>query len=606
MGLLDDILNAAPNGQDMGLLSYLNSGLPTSPDSKNKKDLADALALNSAPPVTTPNAPLNPIEQQMMTMAGPNQPVSGLGFGQGATAPIFATAPGSTPGNPALPPPAAPVVPPVADAMVQGDDEEDTPTAPNAPAAPIPVGGVNMPRIGPAASFAPAANAMAQAPAPAAPAAAAPVAPANPLNAAGDHLKASWQSMRNGGGLIGGLSALLTGQRDDPVATSQAAQAASANLTGQALLKAGVDPSLVTAALQPGNTEFLHKLFAQALTQGTHTQETDKDGNVWDVNKQTGQRTLSLQPKDDKFQHFVVKNPDGSESVKSFNTKTGEVSDVPQSGASAGTPTVDPNSTGKERMDQLMATNPNYARKVQSAVNGDIPLPVNARNNPQAQRFIDDVLAVDGSTSASDFTTRAATRKDYASGVASRVTKSLNTTIKHAGQLDSDVDNLHNYTYFPHLANAVHDAYSGNTDPEYQKAKSKFEEDKEAFVKELDFTLSGGHSSVSGSAELRDKISRADSPEAMHAAIQSALHLLSARLDSHTRGFNEGTKSQRDGQDFLYPENRAIYNKLLGSTDTSTGQPVPGVESSAPAAPVTGKIGPGAYVWTPDKGLVKQ
>ena len=207
------------------------------------------------------------------------------------------------------------------------------------------------------------------------------------------------------------------------------------------------------------------------------------------------------------------------------------------------------------------------------------------------------MLAVSNSTSASDFATRAATRKDYASGIASRVTKSLNTTIQHAADLDAAIDKLGNHTYFPGVTNWLHDKVSGNTDPEYQKARSEFESAKEAFVKELDFTLSGGHSSVSGSAELRDKISRADSPEALHAAVQQDLQLLQARLNAHAKAYSEGSKSQRDGQDFIYPENRATFNRLLGTQDTTTGQPVPGV-NAAPAAAATPqlKVGQSAVV----------
>jgi hypothetical protein len=295
-----------------------------------------------------------------------------------------------------------------------------------------------------------------------------------------------------------------------------------------------------------------------------------------------------------------------------FEPSTGKFTAAPSTGSLRAA--VNPDSTGKERMDALTNADPNYARKIQSMVNGDIPMPTagQAARSPQAQRMIEDVLAVDGSTSSSDFATRAATRKDYASGMASRVTKSLNTTIEHAQRLDDSIDKLGNHTYFPGITNYLHDKSASNWSPEYQKAKSEFESNKEAFIKELDFTLSGGHSSVSGSAELRDKINRADSPEALHAAIKADLHLLSARLDSHTTGFNQGTRSQRDGQDFLYPKNRAAFNNLMGSKDTSTGGAVPGVDntpapamSAGPTTDAASKVqpAPGAYVWSPDKGL---
>lgn len=430
----------------------------------------------------------------------------------------------------------------------------------------------------------------------------APAAPAPQEPGFLDRLNTGLQSLGHGGSIIGALTGNLT----DPTSIAKAQQTQVANVTAKALIAKGVDPQTAIAAVQPGNTEMLKTLVTQNFGQSPHTQETDKDGNVWDINKQTGQRTIALAAKDDKFQHFVVKNPDGSESVKSFNTKTGEVTAVPGSGA-ADRPAVDPGSVGPERMKQLQAADPNYARRVQAAVDGDIQLPTQgqAARSPAAARFTEDVLAVSGSTSASDFATKAATRKDYASGIASRVTKSINTTIGHFATLDDTIDKLGNHTYFPGITNYVHDKIASNTDPEYQKAKATFETNKEAAIKELDFALSGGHSSVSGSAEIRDKFNRADSPETLHAAVTEAMSLLQKRLQSHAKAFSEGTKAQRDEQDFIYPENRASFNKLLGSKDTSTGQSVPGISAAAaaPAPAPQGGPAPGAYVWSPDGGV---
>lgn len=641
MGLLDNLLYNASPDNGPGILGYLNNDRTAHVEDDGAKstsanNLALALGLtgqnldpsnpgmvnapSTAPAAGAPGAPSVPISTSnytppaapvMAPAAAPmTSPVTAPQFGANASPYLF---PQSSQLFGANPPAPAAISPAVANANAQDDDDDDAP-APNAPASPIAVGGVNMPRIGPAAAFTPpAASPAAAAPAPVAP------ADASPLDAIGNHAKAAWQSMRNGGGLIGGLSAAVTGQRDDPMATYQATQSAQANLTAKALLAHGVDPATVAAAVQPGGSKILESLLPM-LSPQSYTQETDKDGNVYNVNKVTNQKTMLYQPKDDKFTSSERKNADGSTTPVAFNTKTGDYKFPEGSAPGAGVSSVDPALTGKDRMDALMAANPNYARRVQSAVNGDIPLPTSgpASRSPAAAKFTEDVLAVDGSTSASDFTTRAATRKDYASGMASRVTKSLNTTIEHAQRLDDAIDKLGNHTYFPGVANWVHDKIGSNTDPKYQTAKSEFESAKEAFIKELDFTLSGGHSSVSGSAELRDKINRADSPEAMHAAIQTDLHLLAARLDSHTTGFNQGTKSQRDPQDFLYPKNRASFNKLMGSADTSTGGAVPGVDSApataAPAAPgaapvasgtpVTGKLGPGNYAWN-GNNLVK-
>jgi hypothetical protein len=445
-----------------------------------------------------------------------------------------------------------------------------------------------------------------------------PVIPAQPQQAMqlqgpgfGDRLMAGIQGFANGGGILpalaNGISGLATGQRNDPQGIAQQSQ----NLTLRALIQKGVDP--VTAQAAIGNPELLKTVVAQAYGpqnvenlgsgyirdprsgQITRAYSPDKTpmsiGNGYIYDPATKQTTRAYEP-DDKFQHVTVKNADGSESQVTFDPSTGKYSGAPA--APAGRFAVDDNLTGQARLDALRKADPDYARRIESMVNGDIPLPTGvAALKPNADRMIKDVLAVDGATSSSDFATRAATRKDYASGIASRVTKSINTTIGHFATLDQTIDKLGNYSYFPHAANAIHDAYASNMDPNYQKAKATFETNKEAAIKELDFALSGGHSSVSGSAELRDKFNRADSPEALHAAVAEAMSLLQKRLQSHTKAFNEGTKSQRDEQDFLYPENRASFNKLMGSEDTSTGQGVPGVSASGAPATASPALQPG-------------
>lgn len=513
-----------------------------------------------------------------LSVANPSSPPPAPAplFGGGA-APFSFAGPGSMSVQPSqIAPQAAPAPQPV--------PATAAPVAASAPpqsdqAGPIAVGNYQMPRVGAADDFEPddstPANATPtqgrSAPAPQT----APFSLGGAASGVGDRLglagKGFLGNMASGpiGALAGGLGALISGKPTDAASIAQQ----GGNLTAQALIAKGASPAEVSAAAR--NPELMKALIGQYYGK-------------------------------EKYSSVNVKNADGSETPRAFNTQTGEYTGGAPA-APQGRFAVDENLTGQARLDALRKADPDYARRIESMVNGDIPLPTGvAALKPNADRMIKDVLAVDGSTSASDFATRAATRKDYASGVASRVTKSLNTTIEHAATLDSAIDKLKNYSYFPGISNYVHDKYSSNTDKQYQTAKAQFETAKEAFVKELDFTLSGGHSSVSGSAELRDKISRADSPEALHAAVQTALHLLSARLDSHTKGFSEGTKSQRDPQDFLYPKNRAVYNRLLGSADTSTGQSVPGVSAGgAPAgdsAPTP--VAAGNYVWTPGGGLV--
>lgn len=61
----------------------------------------------------------------------------------------------------------------------------------------------------------------------------------------------------------------------------------------------GVDPAVIQAMTSPYASDATKKIAGLVLTQqmtpkDVHTQETDASGNIWDVNHQTGQRTIAL------------------------------------------------------------------------------------------------------------------------------------------------------------------------------------------------------------------------------------------------------------------------------------------------------------------------
>lgn len=62
--------------------------------------------------------------------------------------------------------------------------------------------------------------------------------------------------------------------------------------------------------LSKGQQAVATALYEQRLKEGSHSQETDNSGNIWDVNRDTGQKTLSLK-KDPTF-GTPFKDPDGN------------------------------------------------------------------------------------------------------------------------------------------------------------------------------------------------------------------------------------------------------------------------------------------------------
>lgn len=304
-----------------------------------------------------------PMGTDPMTAGGPASPSIPPSpvFGAGASPVLFANQPGSTPGNPALP-----AAPPAA-----ADDGEEDPAA-----SPLAIGKYQMPRIGSAADFTPNPAALPTNAQPTqgqglpAPAAAPSI---------GDKLMAGYQNLHHGGGLIGSIVAAVTGKRNDPsgVAAQQAADVG--NMTARALINAGVSQEVAIAAVQPGNTEMLKQLLP-VLSPQSFTQETDKDGNVWNINKQTGQKTIALAAKDDKFQHVQTgEGFGGQKSFGAFNTKTGETKPDAAGAPGSGGPafgslmaqgrTYDPNLSGDAYMAQF---SPEVQSAAKAYMNGDV------------------------------------------------------------------------------------------------------------------------------------------------------------------------------------------------------------------------------------------
>ncbi|WP_375413095.1 hypothetical protein [uncultured Bradyrhizobium sp.] len=123
-----------------------------------------------------------------------------------------------------------------------------------------------------------------------------PVVPVQPIQSQGpgigDRLGAGLQSFANSGGplpaIANGLTGLMTGQRTDPTGVAQQNMSQANNSTGQALVKKGVDPVAVQAAVSQaaiGNLEPLQTLFKQnfgpqTLTPLGNGYVADKSGNI--------------------------------------------------------------------------------------------------------------------------------------------------------------------------------------------------------------------------------------------------------------------------------------------------------------------------------------
>lgn len=116
-----------------------------------------------------------------------------------------------------------------------------------------------------------------------------------------------------GEGLQAGFSNM---QKQNLIAGQLAKQnQAQTTLAGRAAYLKQLNPNMTPEALAATaqNDTLFQDMVKRANPSEQFTQETDKDGNIWSVNKQTGQRTLSLQAqKPAQPQLTDVTMPDGS------------------------------------------------------------------------------------------------------------------------------------------------------------------------------------------------------------------------------------------------------------------------------------------------------
>lgn len=257
--------------------------------------------------------------------------------------------------------------------------------------------------------------------------------------------------------------------------------------------------------------------------------------------------------------------------------------------------------TGPDYLAKLKESDPAYARQVEQVINGDAAMPTGRQSQtPIGRRLRQDVLTVEPGASDSDFNTRQATQKSYTSGNDAKVTKSINTTLHHAETLERAINDLDNFNTLPAVLNPVRSAVKGQYDPKYQKASGQYETAVANFAKELDFAVSGGRPTVSGTKHQMEGFDLNAPKEKQLAKLQEGVDLLKGRLESHTEGYNKGRRTTRAAIDFIDPINRKFYQRVLGeggaTVDGAPAMPVP-----APAAAATAPK-PGRYVYDPATG----
>lgn len=296
--------------------------------------------------------------------------------------------------------------------------------------------------------------------------------------------------------------------------------------------------------------------------------------------------TQQVAPKQDFG--IIAKDMLGNEQYGFRNTTAGTVTPYrPQGGA--GTLPTGPDGQplqGPDLMAYLKRNDPVTAAGVQGLIDGDISA---GRN---LQKLLPIAKMVDPSMAQYDYESRKRTRLEYTSGRASREIKAANTAIYHADNLSNLVDKLGNSTFLPGVVNPVSQAIKGQTSPEFQDVRGKYDSTAEALAVELSKAFNGGQTSDADRQKWRQVLDSAKSPAELKSAIGSAMQLLLGRFNASAENYNQGMGTAREGLHFVDQANRPIFDRLMGG-----GAAAPVGQSS---------VASGKYLWTPDKGLVPQ
>lgn len=236
-----------------------------------------------------------------------------------------------------------------------------------------------------------AASAPPAAPASAPPPAAAPSAPSPGLF---DRWAMFHRNLVGDGGLIGSIGAAIDGKQNDPASYAAqqkaASDAATGNMTVQALMAKGVQPEIAMAAAR--NPEIMKQLAPVAF--GARNVQSLGGGYVYDP--ATGKTTRAYEPDTNKtFQHY--KDASGNDVAGTFDPSTGEFKPIaaPQAAVAANQPAP------PQSMDDLRKSDPAMASQVQAVIDGRAPYPGGSRVNAQQQKLRELVTQIDPTFDAS-------------------------------------------------------------------------------------------------------------------------------------------------------------------------------------------------------------
>jgi hypothetical protein len=198
---------------------------------------------------------------------------------------------------------------------------------------------------------------------------------------------------------------------------------------------------------------------------------------------------------------------------------------------------------------------------VKAILEGRAPVPTanRAATDPKWQAAMAAAMAQDPTLDAANYGTRVKTRADFATGTAAKTKTALNTALGHAGDLDSQVDGLHNVGFRP--LNMVDNYVANQTgDP---KIKT-FDLTKEALMHEAMKVFSGSAGSMMEFNQLASTLDVNDSPAQQHSVIKKLVGLLASKMDALAEQYKTGMGKELDQSAIMSPHAQDVFSKISG------------------------------------------
>ena len=209
------------------------------------------------------------------------------------------------------------------------------------------------------------------------------------------------------------------------------------------------------------------------------------------------------------------------------------------------------------------------APMVRAMIEGRQPLPTGAAmRNPATLALIDAAHSVDPTFDATTWGARAAGAKDFTSGKSSEMVRAANQTLAHVGSLLDSMDNLHNRSVpaWNYVANTANEAMGGGQ-------PGAFRTNAHAVAEEMSKVFKGANLSDSEIRHWEQNLSENMSPEQQKAQIAKLSELLHGSLQAleEKRVAAIGPMAAEKAGPVIKPEGQKVLERIDGWLNKNGG-----------------------------------